>query len=101
AAVERSERLQLTALTRQALAEQTQSYVQFGDTVASTFNSQLRGLLSGTESWRNVFKSMLSELLIDFIASTDRMVVQWAVGEAAKTAATVTGTASRSSLQQA
>lgn len=101
AAVERSERLQLTALTHQALAEQAQSYVQFGDTVASTFNLQLRGLLSGTESWRNVFKSMLSELLIDFIASTDRMVVQWAVGEAAKTAATATGTASRSSLQQA
>ena len=88
-------------MTRQALDEQAQSYVQFGDIVASTFNSQLRGLLSGTETWRNAFKSMLSELLIEFIASTDRMVVQWVVGETARTAATATGTASRASLQQA
>jgi len=101
AALKRGEQRQLTAITRQALDEQMQSYIQFGTVVANTFNSQLRGLLSGTETWRNAFKSVLGELLIDFIASSDRMVVQWAVGEAAKTAATATGTASRVSLQQA
>jgi hypothetical protein len=100
AALERSEQRQLSALTRQALAEQSQSYIQFSNVVASAFNSQLRGLLSGTESWRDAFKSILSQLLIEFISSVDSMVVQWAVGEAAKTAATATGTASRSSLQQ-
>jgi hypothetical protein len=99
--LERSEQRQLTALTRQALDEQGQSYLRFGNVVAGAFNSQLRGLLSGTESWRDAFRNMLAELLIDFIASTDRMVVQWAVGEAARTAATATGTASRNSLQQA
>ena len=101
AALERSEQRQLSALTRQALDEQSQSYIQFGNSVASAFNSQLRGLLSGTESWRDAFKSVLSQLVIDFISSVDSMVVQWAVGEAAKTMATATGTASRSSLQQA
>ena len=99
-ALERSEQRQLSALTRQALDEQSQSYIQFGNAVSSTFNSQLRGLLSGTESWRDAFKIMLAQLLIDFISSVDTMVVQWAVGEAAKTAATATGTASRTSLQQ-
>ena len=100
-ALERSEQSQLTGLTRRALDEQTQSYLQFGGAVVGAFNSQLRGLLSGTETWRTAFKSMIDELLISFIASTDQMVVQWAVGEAAKTAATATGTASRASLQQA
>jgi len=100
-ALERSEQRQLSALTRQSLDEQSQSYSQFGAVVASSFNSQLRGLLSGTESWRDAFRRVLSQLLIDFISSVDSMVVQWAIGEAAKTAATATGTASRASLQQA
>lgn len=101
AALERSEQSRLTALTRQALDEQTQSYVQFGNTVTGAFNTQLRGLLSGTETWRDAFKSTLGELLINFIETSERMVVQWTVGELTKTAATATGTASRASLQQA
>ena len=100
-ALERSEQRQLSVLTRQSLDEQSQSYSQFGAVAASSFNSQLRGLLSGTETWRDAFKRILSQLLIDFISSVDSMVVQWAIGEAAKTAATATGTASRASLQQA
>jgi hypothetical protein len=101
AATERSEQRQLSALARQTLNEQTQSYAQFGDTVTNAFNSQLRGLLSGTQTWRGAFKATLGELLINFIESSERMVVQWVAGEAAKTAATATGTASRASLQQA
>ncbi len=69
--------------------------------MAGAFNSQLRGLLSGTETWRDAFKNTLAELLIDFIESCERMVVQWVAGEATKTAATATGTASRAALQQA
>ena len=67
AALERNEQRQLAQLTRESLDEQARNYVTFGYTVAGAFNSQLRGLLSGTETWRDAFKNTLAELLIDFI----------------------------------
>jgi hypothetical protein len=101
AQLERREQSQLAQLTRQALDEQTQNYVRFGETVATSFNAQLRGLLSGTESWRDAFRTTLADMLITFIEWADRTVVQWIAAEAAKTAATASGTASRTAIQQA
>jgi hypothetical protein len=101
AQLERNEQRQLAQLTREALDEQTQSYLRFGDTVANAFNGQLRGLLSGTESWRDAVRKTLASLVIDFLEASDRTVVQWIAGEAAKTAATASQTASRTAVQQA
>ena len=88
-------------LTREALDQQTQAYEKLGDTITGAFNSQLRGLLSGTESWSTAFKSVLGQLLIDFIEFSERSVVRWVAGEAAKTAATTAGTAARTSAETA
>jgi hypothetical protein len=101
AQLERREQSQLAQLTREALDEQTQTFAKFGDTVANSFNAQLRGLLSGTESWRDAFRATLADMLITFIEWADRTVVQWVAAEAAKTAATAGGTASRTAIQQA
>jgi small-conductance mechanosensitive channel len=101
AQAERAEQKQLAQLTREALDGQTQSYLKFGDIVAGAFNTQLLGLLSGTESWRDAFRKTLADLVLDFLESSDRMVVQWIAGEAAKTAATASQTASRTAVQQA
>jgi hypothetical protein len=92
---------QLDKLNRESLDRQTQDFERYGLDVTAAFNSQLRGLLSGTESWREAFKKTLGDLLIDFIEWCEKMVVQWIAGEAAKTAATATGTAARTGLQQA
>jgi hypothetical protein len=100
AQLERSEQRQLADIARQSLDEQTQAYAQFGDSVSNAFNGQLRGLLSGTETWRQAFKNTLAQLVIDFIENSEKMVVQWLAGEAAKTAATASGTASRVALQE-
>ena len=86
--LERNEQRELSQLTRKSLQEQTQAYQAFGSEVTNLFNSQLRGLLSGTESWRTAFKNMLEQMLIDFIEWTESSVVRWVAGEAAKTAAT-------------
>jgi hypothetical protein len=101
AQLERNEQRQLAQLTRESLDDQTRAYAQFGDAVTGAFNSQLRGLLSGTESWRDAFRKTLSALLIDFIQWSERTVVHWLAGEAAKTAATANGVASRTTLEQA
>ena len=100
AQLERDEQKQLAQLTREALDEQTREYATFGDKVTSAFNSQLRGLLSGTESWRDAIRKTIEQLLIDFIVGSERTVVQWAASEAAKSLATTTGVAARTGAEQ-
>lgn len=99
--LERTEQRQLAQLTRESIDEQTRLYARFGDAVTGAFNSQLRGLLTGTESWRDAFRKALSQLMIDFVEWSERTVVQWLAGEAAKTAATASGVASRTTLEHA
>ena len=50
---------EMTSLTRSALQEQERDYQSFANSIEQAFNSQLRGLLSGTENWHAAFKSVL------------------------------------------
>jgi hypothetical protein len=92
---------QQAALNRQSLDAQTRDFETFGTTISSAFNGQLRGLLSGTETWRKAFSSTLETLLIDFIEWNEKTLVQYLAGEATKTAATTTGVAARTGAEQA
>jgi hypothetical protein len=92
---------QMIALTRKAVDEQAQQYQAFAGTVTQAFNSQLHGLLSGTESWRTAFKNVLEDLLIKFIEWGEATVVHQAATEAAKTAATSAGVTARTGAEQA
>jgi hypothetical protein len=98
---ERQTRDQEIALTRRAIDEQAQQYQAFAGTVTQAFNSQLHGLLSGTESWRTAFKNVLEDLLIKFIEWGETIVVRQIATEAAKTAATSAGVAARTGAEQA
>jgi hypothetical protein len=92
---------QIIALTRKAVDEQAQQYQALAGTVTQAFNSQLHGLLSGTESWRTAFKNVLEDLLIKFIEWGEATVVRQAATEAAKTAATTAGVTARTGAEQA
>jgi hypothetical protein len=98
---ERQEQRDLAQLTQQSLADQAHAYGMFGDTVSRAFNSQLNGLITGTQSWRDAFRHTLARLAVDFIEFTESMVVHWIAGEAARTAASATGSASRVAFSQA
>ncbi|MGA2492045.1 MAG: hypothetical protein ABSF67_03740 [Roseiarcus sp.] len=91
---------QMIALTRKAIEEQAGQYQALASTVTQAFNSQLHGLLSGTESWRQAFKNVLEELLIKFIEWGEATVVHQAATEAAKTAATTAGVTARTGAEQ-
>ena len=91
---------QMAALTRSALQEQERDYQAFGNSIAQAFNSQLRGLLTGTTTWRTAFKSALEDLLIKFIEWCETSVEHYALAEAMKTAATVSGVAARTSAEE-
>jgi hypothetical protein len=100
-AAERHTQDQIIALTRKAVDEQAQQYQNLAGTVTQAFNSQLHGLLSGTESWRTAFKNVLEDLLIKFIEWGEATVVHQIATEAAKTAATTAGVAARTGAEQA
>jgi hypothetical protein len=98
---ERRSQDQIVALTRKAVDEQAQQYQSLANTVTQAFNSQLHGLLSGTENWRTAFKNVLEDLLIKFIEWGEETVVRQAATEAAKTAATSAGVTARAGAEQA
>ena len=92
---------EMTSLTRSALQEQEQSYQSFANSIEQAFNSQLRGLLSGTENWHTAFKTVLESLLVKFVEFTETTVAHHLIGEAMKTAATTTGVAARTGAEEA
>ena len=91
---------QMAALTRSALQEQERDYQAFGSSIAQAFNSQLRGLLTGTTTWHTAFKNALQDLLIKFIEWCETSVAHYALAEAMKTAATTAGVAARTGAEQ-
>jgi uncharacterized protein YecA (UPF0149 family) len=91
---------QMAALTRSALQDQERDYQAFGNSISQAFNSQLRGLLTGTTTWHTAFKNALEDLLIKFIEWCETSVAHYALAEATKTAATTAGVAARTSVEQ-
>ena len=82
---------QMAALTRSALQDQERDYQAFGSSIGQAFNSQLRGLLTGTTTWHTAFKNALEDLLIKFIEWCETSVAHYVLAEAMKTAATTAG----------
>jgi uncharacterized protein YecA (UPF0149 family) len=91
---------QMGALTRSALQDQERDYQAFGSSISQAFNSQLRGLLTGTTTWHTAFKNALEDLLIKFIEWCETSVARYALAEAMKTSATTAGVAARTSAEQ-
>ena len=91
---------QMSALTRSALQQQEGEYQAFGNSIAQAFNSQLRGLVTGTTTWHTAFKNVLDDLLIKFIEWSETTVERYILGEAMKTAATTAGVAARTSAEE-
>lgn len=55
--------------------------------IQTSFNSSLRGLLSGTTTWAQTFKTILGDLVIYFIQAVEKMVFKWIAGQLAETVA--------------
>ena len=92
---------EIASLSRASLEAQERDYQSLANTIERAFNSQLRGLISGTENWHAAFKSALSDLAISFIEWTEASVARTLLAEAMKTAATTAGVASRTAAEDA
>lgn len=100
AQLERAEQRQIAQINQESLDGLTQQYERYGNVVSNAFNGQLRGLLAGTQSWSDALKRTLGGVIISFIEGSEKMAVHWLAGEAAKTAGTVSGVASRAAAEQ-
>lgn len=69
--------------------------------VTSSFNSQLRGLLAGTTSWKQAMNAILGDMVIKAIEGFEKMAVQWVAHELVQTAATEAGVTARTSASVA
>ena len=90
-----------TSLTRSALQEQERAVQSFAGSIEQAFNAQLRGLISGTETWRTAFRRVLEDLTVKFIEWTETSVAHHVVGEALMTSATTAGAAARAGAEEA
>ena len=88
-------------LQDQQLQQDTKDWENALKPLQSAFDSQLRGLLSGTETWAQAMKKIVGDLVIQFIEGAETMAVRWASIELAKTQATVAGVAARTTAEQA
>ena len=91
---------QMAELNRSALQQQERDYQAFGNSITQAFNSQLRGLLTGTTNWHTAFKNTLDDLLVKFIEWCEMTAEHYVLAEAMKTAATASGVAARTSVEQ-
>lgn len=91
---------QMAELNRSALQQQERDYQAFGNSITQALNSQLRGLVTGTTTWRTAFGNVLEDLLVKFIEWCETTVQHYVLAEAAKTAATASGVAARTGAEQ-
>lgn len=91
---------EMASLMRSALQEQEREYQSFAGPLEQAFNSQLRSLVSGAETWRTAFKKVLEDLLIKFVEWTETTVAHHLAAEAAKTSATAAGAAARAGAEE-
>ncbi len=69
------------------------------DPIVNAWGSGLRGMLTGTESWRQALGNIGLSILDDFIGVIEKQVSKWLVGEAMKTGLTSVGAAARSAIE--
>lgn len=90
---------QLADAERKSADDSLKSWHTALGTIESSFNSQLRGLLTGTTSWANAGKAILTDLVIKSIEGFEKMAFNWIANQLAMTSATVAGSAARTAAE--
>jgi len=67
---------EMIKLDEQARTQEQQAWVSTLSPIETAFNSQLRGLLSGTTSWATAMKKIFGDLVIDIIEYFEKIAVE-------------------------
>jgi hypothetical protein len=99
-ALDAKHNVDMLKLDEQSIAAQQALWNGYLSKVTGAFNSQLRGLLEGTTTWKKASVKILEDLTIKFIEMAETTVVKWLSAEIAKTTATTTGALARAEAEQ-
>ncbi len=93
--------LELIRLDQEAVQNMKAVFMTGFDAIQSSFNGQLRGLLSGTTTWAQAFKTIMGDLIIFAIQQFEKMGFEWLATQLGMTAASTTGSAARAAAEVA
>jgi hypothetical protein len=92
---------EMISLDGQAIAAQTKMWQGYLSAIQSAWDSQLRGLLAGTTSFKQAMKNIFGDLIIGLIQAAEKMGIEWAAAQLGMTTASTTGAAARAAAEQA
>lgn len=92
---------EMVRLNADSLRSMQQKWMDVGNAIQSSFNSNLRGLLAGTTSWTQTWKSLIGDMLIYFIQFLEKMLFNWIATKAAELTATQTTEAAKIAAAEA
>lgn len=79
---------EMVNLNAQSLLSMKSKWDEVFGSLQSSFNGQLRGLLAGTTTFTQAFRTVIGDMVIYFIQAIEKMVFQWIAGQAAQLFAT-------------
>lgn len=62
---------------KQLIADEERQWKQFANTISSAFDSSLRGMLQGTETFAQGMKQMMGNLILDWIEKFAKAKIEW------------------------
>ncbi|HEX7732419.1 MAG TPA: phage tail length tape measure family protein [Rhodanobacter sp.] len=78
-----------------------QQWMQTFRPITQAFDQSITGMIQGTKTLSQAWRSLLSDLLMSEVRSGAQMVARWAATELAKTGATMAGNAARTASNEA
>jgi hypothetical protein len=79
--------------------DQKKAWQDSANTIEQAFNGQLRGLLSGQETWGQAMQKVLGDLVIKAIEGFEKMGVEWATTQLTMTSTATSAAATQSAAQ--
>lgn len=97
--LEREHQQRMVTLARQAQIQERGLFGSTLQTLESTWSGGLQKLVQGTLSFGNALRGIWQSISSAFVGLVSQIVVKWAFGEAAKTAATLFHSSTRTSIE--
>ena len=100
AQIEQKHALDMEKLHTQAATNAVAAWQKAFAPITQAFDTTIKGMIMGTTTWQKGVTNLLNSVVAEFVNAGVKMVTQWAANEMAKTAATLTGTATRTAAEQ-
>lgn len=100
AQIQQKHALDMEKLHTQAATNSAAAWQKAFQPITQAFDTTIKGMIMGTTTWQKGMANLLNSVVAEFVNAGVKMVTQWAANELARTAATVTGTTTRTAAEQ-